>query len=254
MQSAAAPGLLLLLSLLGPAGATAENARTGAPDDWPEAMPEMLHWFVRADQLEHRVNDGDDLFRWEVEGWLGGDTHRLWLESEGEVRTQGPSGGDAELQLHYGYAFAPFWDLRIGLRQDFLFGSGPDRERTFAAFGVEGLAPLWFELSPMLFVSEDGHVSGRLTATYDLLLTQRLVAQPRFELNVAARDAKRFGIERGFNDVELGLRLRYELRRELAPYVGVNWLRKLGNTADLARDEGEDASAIGFVAGLRVWF
>ena len=239
---------------LGPNPVFAENPRTGAPDDWPEAMPEMIHWFLLADQLEYRVNDGDDQAKWEVEGWLGGDTHRVWLESEGEVNTTGSSEGDAEVQLFYGYHFAPFWDVKVGARQDFLFGSGPNRERTFAAIGVEGLAPGWFEVEPMLFVSDDGDVSARLTADYDLLLTQRLVVQPRMELNVAAHDAKKFGIERGFNDIELGLRLRYEIRREFAPYVGVNWLRKLGNTADLARREGEDASVVGFVAGLRVWF
>ena len=240
--------------LLGAGPAFAENPRTGAPEDWPEPMPEMIHWYLLADQLEYRLNDGDDLVRWDAEGWLGGDTHRVWLKSEGEVRTTGPSGGDAEIQLLYGYNFAPFWDFQIGARQDFLFGSGPDRERTFAAIGVEGLAPYWFELSPTLFVSDDGDVSARLTGTYDVLLTQRLIAQPRVELNVAAQDAEKFGIERGFNDIELGLRLRYEIRREFAPYVGVNWLRKLGNTADLARREGEDASVVGFVAGLRIWF
>lgn len=239
---------------LGAGPAFAENPRTGAPEDWPEPMPEMLHWFLLVDQLEYRLNDGDDLARWEVESWLGGDTHRAWLKSEGEVRTTGSSAGDAEVQLLYGYNFAPFWDLQVGVRADFLFGSGPNRERTFAAIGVEGLAPFWFEVTPTLFVSDDGDVSARLTTTYELLLTQRLIAQPRLELNVAAQDAKKFGIEAGFNDIELGLRLRYEIRREFAPYIGVNWLRKLGNTADLARSEGEDASVVGFVAGLRIWF
>ena len=246
-------GFALLGSLLS-APVAAENPRTGSPDDWPEPMPGMLHGFFIAEQLEYRVNDGDDELRWDGEGWLGGDQHKLWLKTEGEVRTTGPSGGDAELQLLYGYTFSPFWDVQIGARQDFVFGSGPDRERTFAAIGVEGLAPGWFEVSPTLFVSEHGDVSARLTTTVDLLLSQRLVAQPRFELNVAAQDEKRFGIERGFNDIELGLRLRYEIRREFAPYVGVNWLRKLGNTEGLARRRGDEASVVGFVAGIRAWF
>ena len=246
--------LAIAVLVLGSRPSAGENPRTGAPDDWPETMPEMIHWFVLADQLEYRVNDGDDQAKWEVEGWLGGDTHRVWLESEGEVNTTGPSGGDAEVQLGYGYNFAPFWDVKVGVREDFLFGPGPDRKRTLASLGVGGLAPGWFEVEPTLFVSDDGDVSARLTANYELLLTQRLVAQPRLELNVAAHDEKKFGIERGFNDIELGLRLRYEIRREFAPYVGVNWLRKLGNTADLARREGEDASVVGFVAGLRIWF
>lgn len=246
--------LALIACLLVSGGASAENPRTGAPEHWPESMPGMLHWLFSVEELEHRVNDSEDLLRWDAEGWVGGDVHKLWLKTEGEVRTQGPGGGDAELQLLYGHLLAPFWDLQIGARQDFVFGSGPDRERTFAAIGVEGLAPGWFEVTPTLFVSQHGDVSARLTASVDLLLSQRLVAQPRFELNAAASDSKRFGIERGFNDVELGLRLRYEVWRELAPYVGVNWHRRLGNTENLARRRGEDASVVGFVAGIRAWF
>jgi copper resistance protein B len=246
--------IALFVSLLA-GSAAGEDAATGAPDDWPPPMEHPLfQYFLLFDQLEYRLDDGDDLARWEVEGWLGGDYDKVWIKTEGETRTSGPSGGDAEVQLLYGRTFSPFWDFQVGVRQDFVFGAGPDRHRTFAVLGVEGLAPYWFELSPALFVSDDGDVSARLTATYDLLFTQRLVAEPRFELNVAVQDAKKFGVEQGFNDVELGLRLRYELRREFAPYVGVNWLRKLGDTADLARREGEDTSVVGFVAGLRIWF
>lgn len=244
-----------VLTLVGVGPAAADGNPTGAPEDWPHAVHDSsLHHFVLGEQLEFRANDGDDLARWEVEGWLGGDTNRLWLKSEGEVRTAGQAGGDAEVQLLYGRAISPFWDVQLGVRQDVLFGPGSDRERTFAAVGVEGLAPLWFELSPTLFVSDEGDVSARLTATYDLLLTQRLVLQPRLELNAAAHDARKFEIESGFNDIELGLRLRYEIRREIAPYLGFNWLRKLGSTADLARDEGSDVSVPGFVAGVRLWF
>ena len=247
--------LLGTCAVPGGGSARAEDNPAGAPEEWPEPVPDSrLRFFLLGDQLEFRANDGDELARWEVEGWWGGDINRLWLKTEGDVRTSGPSGGEAELQLLYGRAIPPFWDFQLGVRQDVLFGSGPDRERTFAAVGVEGLAPYWFEVTPTLFVSDEGDVSGRFTGTYDLLLTQRLVLQPRIELNVAVSDARKFGIESGFNDIELGLRLRYEIRREFAPYVGVNWLRKLGNTADLARDEGEDTSVVGLVVGLRVWF
>ena len=109
-------------------------------------------------------------------------------------------------------------------------------------------------MTPALFVSDDGDVSARLTVTYDVLFTQRLIAQPRFELNVAAQDDPTFGVESGFNDIELGLRIRYELRREFAPYFGVNWVRKLGDTAELARADGEDVDVLGFVVGIRLWF
>ncbi len=250
------PAVLIVLSVLSGRGAwAAEDNPAGAPAVWPRPIPDSpLRYFVLGDQLEFRANDGDDLLRWDAEGWVGGDYNRLWLKTEGERRTSGPSGGDAEVQLLYGRAIAPFWDLQIGVRQDVQFGSGPDRERTFAAIGVEGLAPYWFELTPTLFISDAGDVSARLTGTYDLLLTQRLVLQPRLELNAAVQDARRFGVRSGFNDIELGLRLRYEIRREFAPYIGVNWLRKLGNTADLAREEGDDVDALGFVVGLRLWF
>lgn len=132
--------------------------------------------------------------------------------------------------------------------------SGPDRARTFAVIGVQGLAPYWFEVTPALFISDDGDVSARLTASYDLLFTQRFIVQSRIEVNAAAQDARKFGVESGFNDVELGLRFRYEIRREFAPYIGVNWLRKLGDTADLAREEGDDVDALGVVVGFRLWF
>lgn len=254
MRNALAMSLAAFGLSLVPVGAIAET-RAGAPDGWPEPVADSsLRYFALADQLEFRRNDGDDLSRWDAEGWVGGDYHKLWLKTEGENRTSGPSGGDAEFQLLYGRTFAAFWDLQLGIREDVLFGSGRNRRRTLAVLGLEGLAPYWFEVTPALFISDDGDVSARLTATYDLLFTQRLIAQPRFEVNLAVQGAPTFGIESGVNDIELGLRLRYEIRREFAPYIGVNWLRKLGDTADLAREEGEDVDALGVVVGIRIWF
>lgn len=234
--------------------ALAQGTPSGAPADWPEpVMDEKIRAFVFVDQLEYRLNDGDDILRWEAEGWLGGDYNKLAFKTEGEY---GPSSsaGDAELQLLYGRTIATFWDFQIGARQDVLYGPGPDHERTFGVIGIEGLAPYWFQVTPALFVSRNGDVSARLETTYDLLLSQRLIAQPRFEINAAAQDARQYGVERGVNDVELGMRLRYEIRREFAPYVGFNWTRKIGDTADLARREGEDVDVVGFIAGFRLWF
>jgi copper resistance protein B len=119
---------------------------------------------------------------------------------------------------------------------------------------LEGLAPYWFEVEATGYVSEDGDVSAGLEAEYDLLLSQRLILQPRFETSVAVQQVKKYGVGQGINDIELGARLRYEFRRELAPYIGVSWHRKLGKTKDLAQEEGEDTDVISFVAGLRVWF
>jgi len=213
---------------------------------------EIFTSFV-VDQLEHRWQEGANLARWDVEGWLGGDTNRLWVRSEGESRSSGARGGDVELQLFYGRHVAPFWDLLVGVREDIVHGAGRNRERTLAVLSAEGLAPYRIELEPSLFVSDDGDVSARVTATTDWFLTQRLIVQPRFEINAAASDAASFGVRSGLNDVELGLRFRYEIRRELAPYLGMSWVRRVGDTADLARARGEQASDVAIVVGVRLW-
>ncbi len=222
---------------------------------WPQPVDDNpVVGLLLADQLELRNSDAPDLLRWDVQGWIGTDYHKLWVKTEGEDRRPSPGGGEAELQVLYSRLIAPFWDLQAGLRYDRLYGEGPDRDRSFAVLGLEGLAPYRFELEPALFLSAAGDLSARLTATYDLLFTQRLILQPRFETNLAAQQVSRHGVGRGLDDLELGLRLRYELRRELAPYVGVNWLRRFGDSADLARAEGEQVTDLSILAGVRVWF
>ncbi|RIL07254.1 MAG: copper resistance protein B [Proteobacteria bacterium] len=217
-------------------------------------MGHELRYFVLVDQAEFRAHDADDFVAWEVEGWVGGDHNRAWFRTEGDRQVSGDAAGEAELEVLYGRFVAPFWDARIGIRQDLISEGGHDRGRTFLSLGVVGLAPQWFEVEPTLYVSHEGDISFRLEATYDLFLTQRLVLQPRFELDAAASQVSEFGVGSGINDVQLGLRLRYEIRREIAPYVGVTWNRQLGNTAELARDEGEGVSSLGLVAGVRFWF
>ena len=252
---------LLLGMLLTARFATAQTAdiagaqtADGAPADWPEHVHDSpLHGMLLVDQLEFGWSEHDDFGAWEAEGWLGGDVYRLVLQSEGHHRAQGPSGGEAEFQLLARRAILPFWNVQLGVRQDVLYGSGTDRERTLAAIGVEGLAPQWFELEPALFVSDEGDVSARLEATYELFVTQRLVAQPRLELDVAASDVREFEVESGFTGIELGLRLRYEFRRELAPYLGVSWHRRLADTAELARDQGRPVDDVALLVGLRFW-
>ena len=169
-------------------------------------------------------------------------------------RTGGERGGEAEVQALYSRLIAPFWDFQAGLRYDQFSGAGFDRGRTFAVIGLQGLSPYRFELEPALFISQDGDVSARLTATYDLLLTQRLILQPRLDFDAAVPSAEKFGIGEGVNSVGLGLRLRYEFTREFAPYVGVHWLRRFGETADLSRRGGGDVQDIAVVFGVRLWF
>ena len=154
------------------------------------------------------------------------------------------------MQLLYSRNVADFWDFQVGVRHDF----EPQPNRTFGAIGFHGLAPYFFEVDTAMFVSEKGEVSFRLEGEYELLLTQRLILQPKFETNLAVQEVRERGIGSGFNDVELGLRLRYEITRKFAPYIGVSWEKALGQTADFVRDEGEDTSVLGFVGGIRFWF
>ncbi len=226
-----------------------------AEEDWPRLrLGQHVYSLLLFDQLEYRSNEGPDTFTWDAQGWIGGDYNKLWFKTEGDQELNSDRGGEAEVQLLYSRLVSSFWDFQVGVRYDQLYGSGSDPWRLFTVLGFEGLAPYWFDVEPSLFISEDGDVSARLTGTYDLLLTQRLIAQPRFELNVAAQEVEKFGIGEGVNDIELGLRLRYEIWREFAPYVGVSWLRQLGDTADIARREGEVVDNLAFVVGVRLWF
>lgn len=216
--------------------------------------PNELFTSLIVDQLEYRSQEGDDLARLDLEGWAGGDANRIWFRAEGQTSTSGPTAGALEATLFYARHVAPFVDLLVGVREDVVYGEGPDRARTLAAVSIDWLVPGRIDFEPNLFVSDDGDVSARITATTDLFVTQTLIAQPRFEVNVSATDANSFGVQSGFNDVELGLRLRYEIRREFAPYLGVSWVRRLGDTADLARARGEKESEVALAAGIRFWF
>lgn len=220
---------------------------------WPEPVEDNpVLGLLLVDQLEYRSNDGPDTLNWDAEGWIGTDYNKLWLKTEGEDSRSGNSG-EWEVQALYSRLVAPFWDFQAGLRYDRIYGAR-DRDRGFAVLGFEGLAPYWFEVTPALFLSEDGDVSARFTASYELLFTQRLILQPSFEINAAAQKVEEFDVGSGINDVELGLRLRYEIEREFAPYIGVSWSNKLGETADIARSEGERTRDFAIMAGVRFWF
>lgn len=202
-----------------------------------------------ADRLEYRATNGRDGHAWQVMGWIGGDIDRLSFETEGEGAF-GESLETGEVRAAWRHAVDPWWNLELGARQD--FGAGPDR--TYAVVGVEGLAPYWFEVGAHAFVSNKGDVHFRLEAEHDMRLTQRLILQPSVEIDAAAQDVPELGIGAGFEKVELGARLRYEVAREFAPYVGVHWERKLGQTARWARANGDGASAVSAVFGIRAWF
>ena len=205
-------------------------------------------WMVLIDQAEWRVRDGDDGYAWNGEAWYGGDKNRLVVKSEGEG-----AGGDleeAEVQLLYSRAISPYFDLQAGLRQD--LQDGP--RRTYATVGFEGLAPYWFETEGAVLLSNKGEAFARLEGSYDLRLTQKLILQPRAEMNLSAQDIPELELGSGVTDLELGLRLRYQVTRQFAPYVGVTFDQKFGGTADYARSLGEDDQETSFVIGVRTWF
>ncbi|KRB52446.1 copper resistance protein B [Phenylobacterium sp. Root700] len=206
-------------------------------------------WKVMLSTAEVRPQSGDDAYAWEGEAWYGGDQHRLVLKSSGE----GVFGGDlhsAELQALYSRPIGPYFDWQVGVRHDF----EPGPSRTYATLGFEGVAPYWFELEGAAFLSDKGDLSARLEGSYDFRLTQKLVLEPRAELSLAAQKVRELGIGSGVTDAEVGLRLRYEFKREFGPYVGVMHERKFGETADLARAAGEDRDSTTFVVGVRAWF
>jgi copper resistance protein B len=197
---------------------------------------------------EVQFRNGRDGYRWDGEFWYGGDINRLTIKSEGEGAIR--EKADGEVQALYSRAIDPYWNLQAGLRQD--FGPGPDR--TYATIGVEGLAPYWFETEAALFLSNKGDLIGRIEGYHDQRITQRLILQPRAELTFAAQDIPESRIGAGLSTAELGLRLRYELRREFAPYVGLSWERRIGDSARFARLAGDDVETTSFVAGIRFWF
>ncbi|WP_085637804.1 MULTISPECIES: copper resistance protein B [unclassified Pseudomonas] len=207
-----------------------------------------VHSYFLADKLEWQDADDASVLAWDVSGWIGGDTDRLWLRSEGE-RSNGRTE-DAELQALWGHAISPWWDVVSGVRQDFK----PGAPQTWAAFGLQGMALYNFEAEATAFLGEGGQSAIRLEGDYDILLTNRLILQPTAELNIYGQNDPQRGIGAGLANTEAGLRLRYEIRREFAPYIGVTWNRTYGNTADFAREEGEDRSETRLVLGVRLWF
>ena len=220
------------------------------PKEWPApVMDRQVFPFLLLDRLEYRSQKGEDLRAWDVQGWVGGDYDKLWLKSEGEDEAGGRTE-QADIELLYARLISPFWHLQGGLRYE----ERPSPSRSSLALGVQGLAPYWFEVEATAYVSEKGKLSVNFEAEYDLLFTQRLILQPLVETTFTAYAEPERGIGQGFNDIELGLRLRYEFRRQFAPYIGVTWSRKLGDTADLARRAGEDVTERAVVAGLRLWF
>jgi len=222
-------------------GAPTDAAPFGAP-----VQDEHIYYHAMLDQLEGRFG-ADNSFRWEGEAWAGTDTNRVWLKSEGEV-TNG-SIDDGQQELLYDRPISTYFDVQAGLRLD--ADSRPGR--TWAALGVEGLAPMFFHVSATGYASDKGHLAAKLEGSYDLLLTQRLILQPQAELNLYSKDDPPRRTGAGLSDIDLGLRLRYEFCRKFAPYIGLTYESKFGDAAHFAKADGEKSSDLRFVTGVRIW-
>jgi len=199
------------------------------------------------DQLEWQRSDDADALSWEFDAWYGDDYNKLWFETEGE-QLDGEEEGRVEIM--WDRIVSPWWSLQTGVRHD--FGSGPSR--TWLDLRVQGTAPYSLEIDAAIYDGEQGRLAARLSGEYDVLITQRLVLQPELELRAYSKEDRENRIGSGLSDFEFGLRLRYEIRREFAPYLGVHWERRFGRTADFAREQGEEKSEVAFVAGVRAWF
>jgi copper resistance protein B len=202
---------------------------------------DAIYRHLRLERFEYEGNDDIHLFKWDVEGWTGGDYNKLWVKSEGDYVFDQNIFGRADLQLLYSRNIATFWDAQIGVRRAF------EPERTFdAVIGFQGLAPYFFETEAAVFISENGNVLGRFKLAHELLLTQRLIAQPRIEINVSGDDIENRGVKAGITEFEAGIRLRYEILREFAPYVGFDYVEE--------QSLREHKHSLRMVAGLRAWF
>lgn len=228
-------------------------------EDWaPPVNDQENHLWTLFDVLEYRPSPGgtkaNDDYRWDIEGYYGGDYNRLWFKSEGQRDTAFKADYDVDFQLLYGRFIQKYYDFQIGPRVETQTFRGRNVTRGHAAIGIEGLVPYSYQMEATLFIDQNGAVSARLTLTKDLLLTQRLILQSRLETNAAIQKVEEFTTGSGFNNLEFGMRLRYEIRREFAPYIGISLERSFGETATLVRQEGGNPSQIRFVVGVRAWF
>lgn len=247
--SAAAPAAAL--------GGPAHAADTVFPPDRMFDARGMLrneHGSIRThrvliDQLEARIQGGRDGYAWDAQAWYGGAINRLWVKTEGEG-TFGDSPEQVEVQALLSRTLDPWFNLQAGVRYDFR----PDPERGYLVFGIQGLAPYWFEVDGAFFLSEKGDISARFEGEYDLRVTQRLILQPRVDLDFSLQDVPETRIGSGLSSAEVGLRLRYEFVPEFAPYVGVHYGRAFGDTSRFRRAAGEDVGGWSLLVGARTWF
>jgi copper resistance protein B len=247
-----------------PAAPSAENDQEWpvfiprlSDDDRIAAFPEVeghavhdnaVNYFVLFDQLEWQAGDNPEGLSVDTRGWIGRNRDRLWFRAEADA----DDGRVAASQVHllYGRQVSRWWDVVTGVSQDLR----PGRPQTWAALGVQGLAPYWFEVQATLHVGASGRTHARFEVEYELLLTNRLILQPLIEAEIFGKSDPERGVGAGLSTTDAGVRLRYEFKRELAPYIGITWAKKWGKTANFAAATGEEPGGARFVSGLRLWF
>jgi copper resistance protein B len=208
----------------------------------------VLAYKLLFDRAETRFGSGRDQYLLDGEAWVGGDQDKAWFKAEVEGR-HGDSPESAELQALWSHAIDPWFDVQTGVRLDVA-----GKRRAHLALGVQGLAPYWIHVDAAAFLSGKGDLTANLEAEHDVRITQRLVLQPRAEIALAAQDVEDQGLGAGLSSVELGARLRFQFRPEFAPYVGISLDQAFGRTRRFRRDDGEKASDLRFLAGIRSWF
>ncbi len=210
-------------------------------------LDDQIFAMVLFDELEYAKGREGQSLGWQVQAWIGRDYNKLWIKSEGD-RENGRASGNVEAM--WSRAFAAFWDWQVGIRHD--FGSPPSRQ--WLALAVQGTAPYWFDIAASAYIGPNGRTAARFKSDYTFRLSQTTFLSPEIEVNAYGKAEPERGIGSGLSDVSFGLRLRHEIRREIQPYIGVTWGRKLGNTAHMTRDAGEDVIERNVVAGVRFWF
>ncbi|MCF8113791.1 MAG: copper resistance protein B [Desulfotignum sp.] len=234
-----------------------EYAQNSPPDHFPVTLQDdRVYVFTLVEKLEYRIADDDtpDHMGWEAQGWVGKDFHKFWWKHEGEAVFDGPDNGETETDLLYSRLVTPFWNFQMGVQYANEWHTDDYDDRWSGVIGFQGLAPYKFELDNALYVSEDGDVTFACEAEYDLRITQRIVLQPLAELHVAAQDISGRDMGAGITDVNLDLRLRYEMKSEFAPYIGIRYRFLVGETADIAEEAGADTTRLYFMAGVRFAF
>lgn len=226
-----------------------EEAMAEARAQVLEKHGDIRSTYIQAERFELQSSDDEDVILLDGNAWIGGDINKLWIKSELEYLPDEGEFEEAEVQALWSRAISPYFDLQTGVRYDF-----EPEGLAHLVIGAQGLAPYLFELDSAAFLSEEGDLTARVEAEYELILSQRLILQPRAEIALSASDIPEREIGAGVSQIDAGLRLRYEIKREFAPYIGIEWHQRFGQTADYIEAEGGESGEAVFLIGLRAWY